>query len=153
MGDYVIPLLKWFIPLVIGGIITYVINNYFVSNTVEGLASINLWRYPKLGEFFTVSYPNDDYPSESIKIKQFGARIWGTGVDDSTGEKYKIVGHISPTRYITYQHKTLDSKKHEFGVGFLKLADDGINATGYALYISEEHGEIIPVKLEVRQRL
>jgi hypothetical protein len=153
MEIYVSPMLKWLILLLAGGVITYIVNNYFVSNAIEGIASINLWHYPKLGEFYTVSYPDGDYPSESIKIKRFGSRIWGTGVDDSTGEKYKIVGHISPTRYITYQHKSLDPKKNEFGVGFLKLADDGKNAVGYVLYISEVHGAPIPVKLKVTEKL
>ncbi len=44
-------LLKWLLPLVIGGIIVYVINNYFISNMIDGLAAFNLWNYPKMGEF------------------------------------------------------------------------------------------------------
>ena len=104
---------------------------------IKDFPMINNKSLPKLSEGWKVVYPDKEYPNEEVSIHQTAATFTGQlyGSDATT---YTIKGNIIPSRYITFMITSLNQKSDYFGIGLVRLSQEGNSAEGYIIHLDEK---------------
>lgn len=127
---------------IISGLIVYIIQKYFTF-----FGSISFLGYPKIGKSWIAEFPDGDFEPESIKVKQFGSRIFGVITEFDTGIEYDFIGNVTRTRLVTWQFKPKDKNINNYGTGLLKLSKHGDRAEGHLLIVGDEDDKSRSVKI------
>ncbi len=108
------------------------------------------YSFTPISGTYESSYPdNEEWPSESIEIKQLGFHIRGELVDSETKEKYLVTGKIA-SRIVIYLVRPKNRRLNEFSAGLVKLSQDGKSAAGYVVYLTEDKELPAPVKVQLK---
>jgi hypothetical protein len=93
-----------------------------------------------------------DWGAETVTIRQFGKRIWGTILDDSSPDAVKFSGTVTPSRIIRYTFQPFDRTRNDYGVGLLKLDKYGTQASGLVLFLDDNNENPIATRLLVKKK-
>lgn len=136
------------LSVIVGGVITYIINTYYVDDVVAH--SFSFGKYLDISGEYKITFPeNPDRPYEKAYLKQTGSRVTGTIDIPDTNSKYQLVGHVTASRLFTWQYKPNNPFLNDYGSGLVQLAQDGNSANGYVLIISDKQEVPVPVKIYV----
>lgn len=102
-----------------------------------------------LSEYFDAP---SDWVGETIVVKQFGRKIWGTISDNDSNYIVKFTGTVTPSRVIKYTFRPSDAAKNDYGVGLLRLDKYGEKATGLVLFLDDDKESPVATQISIRKK-
>jgi len=131
------------------GIIGYILKALFILDGKFVFGST-----PQIAGTYLSKYINapSDWVGETIEIKQFGRKIWGTISDNDTTYVVKSTGTVTPSRVIKYTFRPADASKNDYGVGLLRLDKYGNKATGLVLFLDDDNENPAAIQLMISKK-
>jgi hypothetical protein len=131
------------------GVVGYLIKTFFILDGKVVLGSSPNVAGSYLSEYFDAP---SEWVGETIEVKQFGRKIWGTISDNDSNYSVNFKGMVTPSRIIKYTFRPNDNDKNDYGVGLLRLDKYGEAATGLVLFLDEEKETPAAIQIKIRKK-
>jgi len=131
------------------GIVGYLIKTFFILDGKLVLGTTPRVAGSYLSEYFDAP---SEWVGETIEVKQFGRKIWGTISDNDSSYSVNFKGVVTPSRVIKYTFRPDDSSKNDYGVGLLRLDKYGEGATGLVLFLDDDKETPAAIQIKIRKK-
>ncbi len=138
------------VAAVTGGI-GYIVKALFILNGKFVFGST-----PQIAGTYLSEYKGKDVPSdwgdETIVVKQFGRKIWGTISDKDSAYFVKFSGMVTPSRVIKYNFRHPEASNNDEGVGLLRLDKYGETAEGFVVFLDDDNENPTTNKIVLKKK-